>query len=123
MKRLIAILLATLAAACFACGTLPPVVGKTVDCSGESVRSRWVSILPAVNQCIGDVTVGDYTSCLLALVNPAAGISLDVVACLVRERGASAVHASQANPDDARSTRAAERAHAFLASQKIAFVP
>lgn len=103
---------------------VPPrhtTVGAVIRCSADAVQSNWPRILPAVNTCLGDETVSDVTGCLLALVNPATGITEDVVACLVRERGSDAFAAAQANPRDARSSRAATRAHGFILAREYRF--
>lgn len=119
----LAVLLAALSAslAVPSCRVPPPTtgVGKIISCGTDAVRSCGPMTLPAVNTCLaGD---GDVTSCLLGLIRPATCVTEEVVACLVRHEGAEFAHAAQANPDDVRSFRCADRAKTFLEQRRYVF--
>ncbi len=98
---------------------LPPPVQKVIDCSGPAIRDRGLPLIPKVNACLLDPT---FMSCLIALITPVAGITEDIVACVVRSSGSSFAANAQVNPSDAVSKQNAERARAFLVERGYQFV-
>lgn len=55
-----------------------------IDCHGEVVRSSAARILPAVNRCLLSLFDQDWRACLRGLIQPAAGVGEDVLACALR---------------------------------------
>lgn len=97
----------------------PGTVGrKLIDCGTEAVKKNAIGIIPEVNSCLTGDSAKD---CLLGLVNPAVGITYDVVACVVRRQGAEFAASEQINPLDVRSKVAAGNAHEFIAAEQIEF--
>jgi hypothetical protein len=85
---------------------------RVIDCASQTVAAHAPESLGPVNTCLaGD---GDIQACLLGLLQPAIGITVDVVGCLTRKEGSAASAASQANPDDAVDAKRAARAKDFL---------
>ena len=103
----------TISLTCFGCRLPPPgTTGrKVIDCSAEAIQQQWPGAIGPVNTCL---TGGGSYACLLGLIRPAAGITEDLIACLVRNQGSEFAAAAAINFDDVRSARAAESARAFL---------
>ncbi len=93
----------------------PGVVSGVISCTTDAVRSSWPRALGPVNSCL--VAPANVTACLLSLIDPVAGITESVIACLVRQQGSEFAASAQANPGDTRSVRAAENARAFIAER------
>jgi hypothetical protein len=102
------------------CKVPPPntVGGRVVSCTTQAVRDNWPAAIGPVNSCLVSASA---SACLLALIRPLAGITEDVVACLVRDQGSEFAHAAQANPGDTRSATAAANARNYLAEQGYTF--
>ncbi len=97
-----------------------PTTGERfVDCGKDVIRSQGIALIPAVNTCL--VTLGNPAACLLAMVDPVAGITFEMIACMVQSRGAQFNAAAQANPGDQLSKRAATNARTFLNDQGVRF--
>jgi hypothetical protein len=113
-----------LALACDSCKPTPGTPqtitpGTVVSCGTQAVTAHATEALPGVNACLSGKD--DITTCLLGLVQPAVGITLDVIACLTKHEGSAASAASQANPDDKVDARRAARAREFLEKNDIHF--
>ncbi len=110
------------AAAVFATSCRLPPPGTTgrklIDCSVDAVKRQAIGLIAPVNTCL---TGGDARACLLGLINPAAGVTLDVIACVTRREGAEFAAAELINPADKGSARAADNARAFIAAEQIEF--
>ncbi|MGH8677183.1 MAG: hypothetical protein ACREUQ_02375 [Burkholderiales bacterium] len=91
-----------------------------VDCSAQTIRDHALSLIPFVNDCL---IKPSYSACLLALIDPAVGITIDVIGCVVnaRQNGFSANVA--ANPNDTVSLTAAKNAGNFIREQGLKFEP
>lgn len=85
---------------------------RVVDCATQAVAQRAPEALGPVNVCLAGE--GDVQACLLSLISPATGITLDTIGCLVRKEGSAASAASQANPDNTVDARRASRSRDFL---------
>jgi hypothetical protein len=98
-----------------ACRLPPPTstLGKVIRCSTEAVEKNGPALVAPVNTCL--TNDGDATACLLGLVRPAAGITQEVIACVVRHQEKVFAESAAGNEADVRSWRAAERAREFTA--------
>jgi hypothetical protein len=85
---------------------------RVVDCASQAVAAHAPEALGPVNVCLAGQ--GDVQACLLGLIQPAIGITVDVVGCLTRKEGSAASAASQANPENTVDARRAQRAREFL---------
>lgn len=85
---------------------------RVIDCASQAVANHAPEALGPVNVCLAGE--GDVQACLLGLVRPAVGITLDVVGCLTRKEGSAASAASQANPENTVDARRAARSRTFL---------
>lgn len=122
-KRMLASMAAVIAWVAIASCRLPPPdsgVGRVIDCGSEAVQKRWPAVLAPLNSCLTGAAAG-VSGCLLGLINPAAGVTYDVIVCLTRQQGSTFAHAAQANPKDRVSAQAAENARRFLDEQKVVF--
>jgi hypothetical protein len=99
-------------------GTTHPGV---LECSSEVVRAHWPEALPAVNRCLAAAADSAWFDCLVGLINPIAGLTEDVIGCVVRGTGDRYRQASAANPNDEISSTAASRAAEFLTRQGYKF--
>ncbi len=110
------------AAAVFATSCRLPPPGTTgrklIDCATDAVKQNGIGLIAPVNTCL---TGGDVQSCLLGLINPAAGITYDVLACVVRREGAEFAAAEAINANDTRSRRGATSARQWIAAEQIEF--
>lgn len=88
-----------------------------IRCGIDAIQSHAIEAVPCVNTCLADTH--DVFACLAACAVPAAGITSDVIACVTRDQGAEFAAAASLNPDDVRSFRAADRAHAYLQGVKF----
>lgn len=88
-----------------------PGASPLIDCGVASVRDHALVLLPRVNDCL--TNRGDWKGCLIGLINPAAGIVEDVLACTTRSSGATFASAANANARDTVSAESAARAEAF----------
>jgi hypothetical protein len=107
---------------CQGCRTPPPGSPGTgqriVDCTTQAVADTWPEAMGPVNSCLANTGA---TGCLLALIAPAGQFAESLIACLVRNQGATYAHASQANPADVASKRAADNARAFIQQRGYVF--
>jgi len=95
---------------------------KVVSCASEAVERNWHRALPSVNTCLTvDVDEGGWRGCLFGLINPAAGITESVIACVLRDQGEKMAQQAEVNAADVRSKRGAERAQTFIAEQRYKF--
>jgi len=105
-----------------AMGCRPPTpgtpAGDLIQCGTEAVQRNWPRVLGPANTCL---TGGSATACLIGLIDPVAGITEDVIACVVRREGSDFNAAAQANPVDTRSARAASNARKFLGDRGYRF--
>lgn len=91
----------------------PITPGKVISCISNSVQAHAPEVLPQVNECLAGTS--DITSCLWGLVKPAVGVTIDVIACVVRHEGrAAAMAASDDTSAGTREMRRAQRAREFL---------
>lgn len=106
------------------CRMPPPSSGKLIHCGGQVIGESWPTLLPLVNDCLGREDLADQAAvnaCLLALVKPAAGVTVDMIACMTHEQGGRFAESATANPADTRSARAAARARAFEQAQGFTY--
>jgi hypothetical protein len=123
-QSLLALIALALLAMLFAgCPKPTPAPGEpgVLDCASQAVRDHWPQVLPEVNKCLAAASDGDWMGCLTGLIVPAAGITEEVVACLVHSSGASYADAAAHNPHDGISVRAAQRAATFIAQRGYQF--
>lgn len=110
------------AAAVFAasCKLPPPgtVTRKIIDCAVETGKQQAIGLIAPVNTCL---TGGSTTECLLGLINPVAGVTEELIACVVRSQGAEFNAAAAINVSDTRSWRAAENARVFISKRGYEF--
>lgn len=85
------------------------------------MKETWPRILPAVNKCLAAAADGSWFNCLLGIIDPAAGITEDVLACTVRSSEQS--YASAGAHGDQLSARAAARAEEFIEKRGYRFAP
>lgn len=97
----------------------PSYLDRVVDCSTQQVRDCWPSALPATNTCLANL--GDWQSCLAALISPAGCVTADVLACVVRQAGSVAAASAAANSDDAVSERIATRARSWITDNHVTY--
>ena len=119
MKNILALIV--LVASLAACPHPIPeggTVARVVDCSKEALADQGIALIPAVNSCL---VAFNASTCLLGLVEPGTHITVDLISCLVRSRGAEFSAAAQANPGDQLSPRAASNALRFIDDQGIRF--
>ena len=89
-----------------------------IDCTRDAVRQNALSIIPKVNDAL---LAADWRTALLALIDPAVGITADVLACVVRSVMSQRAQAIDANPNDAVSLVARDRAATFIVEQGYTF--
>ena len=87
-----------------------------VTCGTAAVTENLPKIETAAVTCL---VSANATACLLALVDPAQGITLDLIACLVRQQLNRTADRLTVDPVTAAQARA--NAQAFLRDQKILF--
>ena len=100
------LLIPLLLCGCAGCPS-PLAPGKIVDCAGAECRAHCPEMAAQVTACL---VSKDVASCLTGLIVPALGISYDVIACVVRQQGASAnanVMAKSTSVDDSKIANAA----------------
>lgn len=84
---------------------------RLIECSGEAIATNAAKVQSAVVACLSG---GGTTACLLGLINPAAGITEDVIACLVRAEASKLA----VEPEDVGRS---ERARSFLRERGYRF--
>ncbi len=97
---------------------LPPPLQTAIDCGGQAIKDRGLPLIPKVNTCLLDPS---FMSCLISLIQPVAGITEEIVACVVRSSGSSFASNAQANPNDEISKQNAERARMFILEREYKF--
>jgi hypothetical protein len=85
---------------------------RAIDCASQAIGEHAGEALGPVNHCLA--SEGSIDACLLGLVQPAVGITVDLIGCLTKREGSSASAASQANPADTADRQRAARAREFL---------
>jgi hypothetical protein len=119
IRRILAVLLGLSAVA----GCPQPMPGPghpgIIDCSTQAVRDFGIPLIPKINDCL--VGVGGWTGCLIGLINPAVGITEDVIACVVKSSGKQFGEAADANKADTVSSAAASHAKMFLSEKGYTF--
>lgn len=95
--------------------------GGILECSSDAVKAHWPDALPAVNRCLAAAADSAWFDCLVGLISPVAGITEEVIGCVVRGTGDRYRQAASANPRDAVSAVAASRAAEFLNHQGYTF--
>lgn len=85
---------------------------RVIDCASQAIGAHAGEALGPVNGCLAGE--GSVDACLLSLLAPAAGITVDLIGCLVKKEGSAASAASQANPDDSADAQRSARAKEFL---------
>lgn len=115
MKRIILGVLLLLGAC-----RMPPdsTASKIIRCGTQAVKDNFFQALPSVNGCLASP---GYESCLFGLINPVAGITEDVVACVLRDQGQKFAAAAAANPTDTHSAQAATRARTFMNQNRYVY--
>lgn len=106
-----------------ACPSCPgPVTNPKAwtDCSAKTVKEHTLSLVAPVNDCLVQL---NYASCLVALINPAIGITEDTLACVVNYRQNAFAANVAANPADTVSATAAQNAAAFIRDRGYKFSP
>jgi len=69
-------------------GCPPPpdsTLGKVINCAGLSANQA-IPLIPKINDCLTGAV--DWKGCLISLISPAANVTTDVIACVVRDQGA-----------------------------------
>lgn len=107
--------------ACPGCPNPTTTQQKWIDCSAAAVRTHGIPAIPAVNECLTQ-SMG-WEACLIGLIQPAAGITKDVLACVLLQRAENFGAMAAQNPEDEVSRTAAERARAFIEKQDYKFSP
>jgi hypothetical protein len=78
IRRILAVLLGLSAVA----GCPQPMPGPghpgIIDCSAQAVRDYGIPLIPKVSDCLQQPS---FSTCLISLINPAVGITEDIVAC------------------------------------------
>ena len=108
------ILLSVTAVGCPSCPEPKPGEPGIFDCASQAVQDHAISILPKVNDCL---TGGSVTMCLISLISPVAGITEDVLSCVVRSAGSRFAM----NADDDFERQASSNATAFLCERGAQF--
>lgn len=108
---LAAITLSLLLTACPKPGPRPPVtISGVMDCASDQFKRDWPSLVPAVGSCLSGE---GFLDCLDALPN-LLETTIDIVACVVANRGDNAAAQASKNTQDTLSRMQAERAQAWL---------
>ena len=93
----------------------PPTLAKILDCTGPAIQQYGIPLIPKVNNCL---TGGlNWTICLIGLISPAAGITEEIIACVVRDQGGKFAQTA----DDALENKGACRADNFITERKYEF--
>lgn len=90
-----------------------PTKPGLVQCGTEAIQSNWPRVLPAVNRCLAAAADSAWLNCLLGLIDPAAGITEDLIRCVTADSAKSFADAAAHNRSDVVSARAATRAQEF----------
>ncbi len=104
---ILALLFWSTVASCPGCPNPTPTQQKWINCTAEAARKYGIPLVPKVNDCL---TTLDSTSCLISLISPAAGITASVLACVVRDSGATFAETA----DDKLECGAVQNADAFI---------
>jgi hypothetical protein len=121
MRNLTLLLVAALTlTACPHTGPGPSIPSAIIKCAKDEIQNKGVTLIPKVNDALQR---DDWSDRLLALIDASAGVTADVLACVVRSVLGDYLAASQANPSDAISKRSADRAQTFIDAQKYTFAP
>lgn len=107
-----------------ACRVPPPdtKLGKVIDCTSKSVQENAISAVGPVNDCLTLPDDENWQACLVKLINPAVGITRDIVACVLRDSGELFAAMAETNSGDSRSARGAVRARSYIDEQGYRFV-
>ena len=116
---IVALLVTLLASAGCPGGCQVPTGGQAIQCGSEAIEKNWHKALPKVNACLTMAT--GWEGCLIGLIEPAVGITEDVIACLVKDQGAKFADTASANPSDATSKDGAAHAAEFLQKRGYKF--
>ena len=93
----------------------PSSITKIIDCSEQAVRDHGIQLLPAINDCLAQSS--GWAACLGGLVQPAIGVTEEVVACATRAAGRAAAR----TPSDSTSSQLAAHAADFLKQRGYKF--
>lgn len=107
MKKLLLVIPFLLATSCPGCPDPSPTQQKWIDCASDAVKKNGIPLIPKVNDCLTGLSI---TSCLISLLSPAAGITEDVLACVVQSSAMSFAESA----DDPLECGAAEAADQFI---------
>ena len=99
-----------------------PPTSKWIECGGEAMRTHGIPLIPKVNDCLTGAA-GSWQQCLVSLISPAAGITEDVLACVLQEQEQTFAAQASANPEDNSATTAATRAAEFIKERGYQFGP
>ncbi len=90
-----------------------------VDCSKAELVANAIKLIPSVNSALQQ---DDYKSALDSLVNPAEGMGLDVLACVLQ----AGIHFYGdnlvANPSDEMSMKSLTRARGYIVDKGVIFI-
>lgn len=111
--QILAIVFFAFFAACPGCPNPTPTQQKWIDCTSAAVRTHGLPLIPKINDCVTGVF--DVTGCLISLISPAAGISADVLACVVRDQGKKFAETA----DDTLECNAMKNADTFIVEHII----
>lgn len=100
-------------------GCKVPTKQQVIACGSTAMQQNWPSVLPQVNGCL--TSPGDWEGCLIGLINPAIGVTEDLVACLVKDQGVKFSDSAKVNVNDTTSVMAAQRADAFITKRGYKF--
>lgn len=82
---LIVLVMALSGAGCPGCPPPPDsALGKVINCAGLNANQA-IPFIPKVNDCLTGAV--DWKGCLISLINPAANITTEVLACVTRDQG------------------------------------
>lgn len=123
MTRLRVLLVAVLAAFSSAASCPPPkdLAGTALRCGQREVHRQSLNLLGPVNDCLSLMVQGEAMACLDGLVKPAINVTIEVVACTVRDSVQRYAASAEANPHDVVSEKAAANGRSWLDARNVEF--
>jgi hypothetical protein len=98
----------------------PSVGSKLLDCGLDAVSKCASQALPPIQTCLASV-MDDPMGCLTGLVGPGICATETVIACLVRDSGATARANAKLNPGNEVGPRMGDRAEAWIKMRGYTF--
>lgn len=94
---------------------------KVVACGEQVLSERFPELVPAVKVCLAATDQASGVQCLLGLVKPAAGVTVDLIACLTREEALAATKKAGAGVKVPGPILPQAIADGFFAHERITF--